>query len=92
MSTLGEILDRLEDRKEVFALLAEANDLITVSKLEAVTKASNQDPCALALEAVQAFTSGAKDEAWVKLMGRIQDAESPAAACLAEMISWSLAQ
>ena len=87
MSTLGEILDRLHDRSEVHQLLADAGDVTLIAKLD---EASQGDACDVALKAVHAFTQKADDEAWVKLVGRIQNAQSPAAACLNEMISWSL--
>lgn len=92
MSMLGEVLDRLTDRSEVFALLTEAEELGVIARLNEAAENSAQDPCNIALDAVRAFAGRANDEAWVKLMGRIQGAQSPAGACLAEMISWSLAQ
>ncbi len=92
MSTLGEIITRLSDRSEVFTLLAEAGDIKVIADLNKAARISAQDPCELALEAVQTFTEKANDEAWVKLIGRIQSAKSPGAACLSEMVSWSLAR
>lgn len=92
MSTLGEILSSLQDRSEVFALLAEAGDITTIASVNAAAAASGRDPCDLAMDAVEAFTQKADDEAWVKLIGRIQNAESPGGACLSEIITWSLAR
>lgn len=92
MSTLGEILAGLSDRSEVIALLAEAGDVVAIAGINSAADASGRNPCDLAIEAVQAFTEKANDEAWVKLVGRIQDADSPGAACLSEIISWSLAR
>ena len=91
MTTLGEILDRLQDRSEIYQILAEADSLPLLPKLDRAFETAGGDPCVLALRAVQAFTGKADDEAWVKLMGRIQDSPSPAGACLSEMIAWSLA-
>jgi hypothetical protein len=90
MTTLGELLTRLQDRGEVHQLLAEAGNIALTAKLDAVADAQACDPCDMALRAVDEFASRADDEAWVKLMGRIQDADSPAAACLNEMLAWSL--
>lgn len=90
MTTLGELLTQLQDRGEVHQLLAEAGNIVLTAKLDAVAAAQDCDPCEVALQAVDKFTSHAGDEAWVKLMGRIQDADSPAAACLNEMLAWSL--
>ncbi|MBI3675485.1 MAG: hypothetical protein HY243_02585 [Proteobacteria bacterium] len=87
MSTLGEILGRLHERCEVYQLLAEAGDITLIAKLDEVSRG---DALGVALMSVRAFSETADDEAWVKLIGRIQDADSPAATCLNEMISWSL--
>ena len=90
MSTLGEVLSRLNDPAEVVVLLAEAGDIAAIASINNLAASSGEDACELALDAVQAFTQKATDEAWVKLIGRIQSADSPAAACLSEMISWSI--
>lgn len=92
MNTLGEILAHLQDPSEVYSLLVEGGDLDALATLNQAATASATDPCDLALDAVQSFTESADEEAWVKLIGRIRDADSPGAACLSEMISWSLAR
>lgn len=92
MSTLGEILSSLHDRSEVYSLLAEAGDITVIADINTAADAAGRDPCELALDAVQAFTQKANDEAWVKLIGRVQNADSPGAACLSEIVSWSLAR
>lgn len=92
MSTLGEVLAQLHDRSEVYALLAEAGDIAMISRLNDAAEVRAQDPCDVALDAVEAFTARADEAAWVRLMGRLRDAHSPGAVCLSEMISWSLAQ
>ena len=92
MSTLGEIFARLQDRSEVFALLAVAGDITAIARLNSIADGSGHDPCDLVIDAVQAFTAKADEEAWVRLIGRIQNADSPGAACLSEIISWSLAR
>ena len=90
MTTLGEILDRLQDRAEVYQILAEAGNLPLIAQLDQASDESDADLCEVALCAVHAFTGKADDEAWVKLVGRIQDSQSPAGTCLSEMIAWSL--
>ncbi len=84
MSTLGEILDRLHDPSELRELGAGAGDLLGLAGLEAA-----EDPCALALRAVDDFSRQADSEAWVRLIGRIQDSDVPAQACLSEMLRWA---
>lgn len=90
MTTLGEILDRLQDRSEVYQILAESGNLALIAKLDQASDENEGDPCEAALRAVQAFTGKADDEAWVKLIGRIQNSQSPAGTCLSETIAWSL--
>ena len=92
MTTLGEILDRLQDRSKVYEILAESGNLPLVGKLDQAADATDEDTCEVALRAVQAFTNKADDVAWVKLIGRIQNSQSPAGTCLSEMIIWSLAR
>ena len=91
MSTLGEILDRLQDRSQVYEMLAESGNIPLIAELDRINDVADGDPCEFALRAVQAFTNKADDEAWVRLIGRIQNSPSPAGTCLSEMIAWSLA-
>ncbi|HSM95600.1 MAG TPA: hypothetical protein VLT91_06130 [Rhizomicrobium sp.] len=90
MSTLGEILSQLHDESQVFAILAEAGDIKSIAGLQDAARRSGQDPCEWAIDAVHNFTEMADNEAWVQLMGRIQNADSPGSACLSEIIAWSL--
>ncbi len=92
MSTLGEILTQLQNRAEVYALLVEAGELQVMADLNLAAAATSQDPCDVALDAVRSFTEKADEEAWVRLMGRLQGAQSPGATCLADIIAWSLAK
>jgi hypothetical protein len=92
MSTLGEILGRLQDPSAVHQLMAEAGDVAVTVPLDKRAGDNACDPSQIALRAVDDFTRKADDEAWVKLIGRVQDAEAPAAACLNEMIRWALAR
>ena len=92
MSTLGEILDQLQDPLEVRRLMIEAGDMTMAARLDKLACDPGQDTSALALQAIESFTRQADDEAWVKLIGRIQNADAPAAACLSEMLQWALAR
>ncbi len=91
MNTLGEILEQLHDPSEIHRLIVEAGDVSLIARLDTVARDRDVDTGALALEAVETFTRQADDEAWVKLIGRIQDADAPAAVCLSEMLRWALA-
>lgn len=90
METLGEILDKLQERSEVFRLLEAADKGEVVARLTEAAATAGRDPRDLALQAVQDYSVKADAEAWVTLIGRIQDAEVPAATCLSEMIDWYL--
>jgi hypothetical protein len=90
MTTLGEILGQLSDPSEVYQVLAESGDTLLISRLNQAANEMEEDPCAIALRAVQAFTEKADGEAWTKLVGCVQNSPSPAGACLGEMITWSL--
>jgi len=88
--TLGEILDQLQDPSQVHQILVESGNVALIAKLDLVAHETGADPCGVALRAVHAFTRKADDESWLKLIGRIQDSQSPAGTCLSEMIHWSL--
>jgi len=90
MTTLGELLVRLQDRAELEEILAQSGDILALSRLDNLAMEMGSNACDAALEAVQSFTARADDEAWVKLIGRLQDAHQPAGACLSEIIAWSL--
>jgi hypothetical protein len=87
MTTLGEILETLHEPDEVRRMLAEAGDVALMTQVE---NAAGSDPCGFALQAVDHFTRHADDEAWVKLIGRLQNAQAPAQACLSEMLRWAV--
>lgn len=91
MSTLGDILEQLQDPSELERLMLEAGDLAMAARLNKLGDDQGGDPGLLALQAVDAFTRGADDEAWVRLIGRIQNADAPAAVCLSEMLHWAMA-
>ena len=91
MTTLGEVLTRLHDRTEIYQLRAESGNVLLIAKLDQMVNDTGTDPCEAALRAVQAFAAQADAEAWVKLVGCVQDSHSPAGACLSEMIAWSMA-
>jgi hypothetical protein len=90
MTTLGEILDQLHDRSELYQILAASGNVPLIAKLDQLAHETDGDQCGVALRAVHAFTRKADDQSWVKLIGCVQDSKSPAGACLSEMITWSL--
>jgi len=84
MTTLGEILERPQDPAQLRELMVEEGDVLGLAGLNGV-----EYPCGLALRAVADFSREADSEAWVKLIGRIQDSDMPAQACLSEMLHWA---
>jgi hypothetical protein len=92
MSTLGEILEQMRDPAVVRRLMAEAGDKVMAARIDELARNRDGGVGKFALDAVDAFTRRAGNDDWVKLMGRIQGAESPAAACLIEMMQWTIAR
>jgi hypothetical protein len=92
MMMLGELMKSAYDSLEVAAMLVEAQEIALLVRLDGFAAAKATDRGEIARDAMRAFTDAADNEAWVKLMGRVQDESSPAAACLAEMVAWSLAR
>jgi hypothetical protein len=91
MTTLGELMATVGNPLEVAAMMVEVREIPLLVRIDNAAEAAATDRAAIAREAVRAFTDAADNEAWVKLMGRVQDAPFPGAACLAEMIGWWLA-
>ena len=90
MTTLGEILSQLQDRMQVYEILTESGNLALIAKLDQKATEVGEDPCDIAIDAVEAFTGKADAAAWTKLVGCVQNSSSPAGACLGEMIAWSM--
>lgn len=90
MATLGEIIAQLDSGEHLAQVLAQIGNAALIEKLEAKAAAVGQEPVRIAGEAVRAFANGADDDAWLKLLGKLNDTPLPAAACLKEMLSWAL--
>jgi len=90
MATLGEIVAQLDGGAHLEGLLASLESPALLEKLEAHAVSVGRPVTDCAADAVRAFSNSADDDAWLKLLGRLQDAPSPAAACLKEMLIWAL--
>ena len=64
MTTIGELLVRLQDRTELEEILAQSGDILALSRLDKLEAEKGSNACDAALEAVEAFTTRADDEAW----------------------------
>ncbi len=90
MATLGEIVAHLDSGADLAYVLAQIGNPALLEKLEAKAAAAGQSPEDVAGQAVRAFANGADDDAWLKLLGKLNDTPLPAAACLKEMLAWAL--
>ncbi|MCC6913382.1 MAG: hypothetical protein IT566_06735 [Rhodospirillaceae bacterium] len=90
MNTLGELLTEFEDPQKLFAVLAAADDAAAIAFLTERERATGCTPQDIVFDAVQAFTRSASSDAWLKLIGRMQDAPSPGAVCLSEILAWTM--
>ena len=90
MATLGEIVAQLDSGADLDHVLAQIGNPGLLEKLEAKAAAVGLAPTEVASEAVRAFANGADDDAWLKLLGKLNDTPLPAAACLKEMLAWAL--
>ncbi len=88
MNTLGELLAEFEDRQKLLAVLAAADDVAAIGFLAERERATGCSPQELVFEMVQAFTRDASPDAWLKLLGRMQTADSPGSICLSEILAW----
>ena len=87
---LGQMIERLAD--DVFAAeaLAALGDLPLLVKIEAASRAQETTAVAYASEAARRFADHASDEDWLALMTALERADDPGAACLRQMLAWSL--
>lgn len=90
MATLGEIVAQLDSGENLGQVLAQMENPALIEKLEARAAEVGRDPAQFAGEAVRAFANGADDDAWLKLLGKLNNTPLPAAACLKEMLLWAL--
>lgn len=90
MATLGEIVAQLDSGADLGDVLAQIGNPALLVKLEEKAAGVGRTPAEVATEAVRAFANGADDDAWLKLLGKLNDTPLPAAACLKEMLVWAL--
>ncbi|MCA0201928.1 MAG: hypothetical protein LCH56_14030 [Proteobacteria bacterium] len=90
MNTLGELLAAFEDPQKLFGVLAATDDQAVINFLAEHERATGCTPQDIVFDAVQAFTSSASADAWLKLIGRMQGAWSPGAVCLSEILTWAM--
>ena len=87
---LGELMAELRDEATAKVTLLSLGDIMLLNEVEAARLAHDESLGEYAAGAAQRFAHLASDEDWLKLMTALENAESPAATCLATMVRWSL--
>lgn len=87
---LGALMTELKDEAAAKVTLLSLGDIMLLNEVEAARLAHDESLGEYAAGAAQRFAHLASDEDWLKLMTALENAESPAATCLATMVRWSL--
>jgi hypothetical protein len=87
---LGQILDRLGDESFATETLVAMDDLPLMAAVQATGERFGESGGAYAVNAVRRFSAFADDEDWLALMTALDRADDPGAACLRQMLAWSL--
>ena len=87
---LGQMIERLTD--DVFAAeaLLSLGDLPLLVDIETACREQETNAAAYASTAARRFADHASDEDWMALMTALERADDPGAACLRQMLVWSL--
>ncbi len=89
---LGTMMSALRDEDVATATLMELGDIVLAAQVEAARDAHGEGVGEYVSGAVQRFALLAGDEDWLGLMTALERSDDPAGACLARMLSWSLAR
>jgi hypothetical protein len=87
---LGALMTELKDETAAKVTLLSLGDIMLLNEVENARLAHDESLGEYAAGAAQRFAHMASDEDWLKLMTAMEQAESPAATCLATMVRWSL--
>lgn len=87
---LGQMIQHLSD--DVFAAetLLSLGDLPLLVDIEAACREQEMNAVTYASTAARRFADHASDEDWLALMTALERADDPGAACLQQMLAWSL--
>ncbi len=89
---LGQVLENLADETFAAEALLMLGNLPLLAQVEAVAQRFGESAPTYAAEAARAFAEAASDEDWLALMSALERADDPGAACLQQMLVWSLRQ
>lgn len=89
---LGTMLSALRDEDVAVATLMELRDIVLAAQVEVARDVHGESVGEYVIGAVQRFALLAGDEDWLGLMTALERSDDPAGACLAHILSWSLAR
>ncbi len=87
---LGTIITSLSDETRIQETLTQMGDLVLLARINDASAAAGEPLGSFATAAVGNFIAHADDEAWLSLMTAASKAADPAAACLKQMLIFSI--
>ncbi len=87
---LGQVIERLVDEGFASETLLALGDLPLLVDVEAAGRKEGISAAVYAAAAARRFASQAADDDWLALMTALERADDPGAACLRQMLVWSL--
>lgn len=87
---LGQVIERLGDESFAAEAMIALGDLALMARIDAAAEDFEETPAIYAAGAARRFASHASDDDWLALMTAMERAEDPGAACLKQMLAWSL--
>jgi hypothetical protein len=87
---LGQMIERLADDAFAAEALLSLGDLPLLVEVEAAGRDLGESAATYAATAARHFADHASDEDWLALMTALERAADPGAACLRQMLVWSL--
>ena len=87
---LGQVLEKLHDEAFAAETLIALDDLPLLAEVENVGRRFGESAPLYAVGATRRFAALAADEDWLALMTTLARAPDPGAACLRQMLAWSL--
>ncbi|MGE0421711.1 MAG: hypothetical protein AB7O88_05585 [Reyranellaceae bacterium] len=87
---LGQVIERLGDEAFAAETLFALGDLALLAQIDSAATDFGETPAIYAAGAARRFASHASDDDWLALMTAMERADDPGAACLKQMLTWSL--
>lgn len=87
---LGQVLERLGDEAFATEAMIALGDLALLAEVDQAARDVDETPAIYAAFAALRFAGHASDDDWLALMTAMERADDPGAACLKQMLRWSL--